>query len=560
MRLPIAVAALPLMAMAAHAAELKGASRIDQVTVFPTGAEITRLAKLRMPRGEHVVLFTDLPALAVPGSIRVEGKATGKLEIGSVDTQRAFVSSDESAAAAAERKAVEDAIEKLKDDRAQLMAQIEAAEAQKTLIANLAQLPTAPPPSGTAAAAPDWDKLFALIGQRHAEAQKIVLDVRHQVRDVDRRIKDLEGKLASLAPKPSERTEVKVFVNAGADLDADLVIRYQVKSASWTPYYDARLATGSKAQGPKLTFERRASIQQRSGEAWTDVVLSLSTTRPGSSTAAPDIHTMTIDYVPDAPPAPRPAPLARSAPPPQGVMPSIAAMENEAAKRVQAESQATVPAEEIRAGIDAQGFQAVYGIAGRISVPATGEAKRVQIDATQLDPALVVRTVPRKDAKGFLYAKAALAKGSPVLPGTVSLFRDGTYVGNGRLPLLPSGEEYELGFGADDNVRVKYAVLEDKRGESGLISSSKTDERSWRISVKNLHARAMPLSVLDQIPVSQNQDIKVELTGRTPPSKRDVDDKRGVIAWDFELKPEEEKVIEFGYRATWPGAKRIQYR
>lgn len=241
-------------------------------------------------------------------------------------------------------------------------------------------------------------------------------------------------------------------------------------------------------------------------------------------------------------------------------MPSIAAMENEAAKRVQAESQATVPAEEIRAGIDAQGFQAVYGIAGRISVPATGEAKRVQIDATQLDPALVVRTVPRKDAKGFLYAKAALAKGSPVLPGTVSLFRDGTYVGNGRLPLLPSGEEYELGFGADDNVRVKYAVLEDKRGESGLISSSKTDERSWRISVKNLHARAMPLSVLDQIPVSQNQDIKVELTGRTPPSKRDVDDKRGVIAWDFELKPEEEKVIEFGYRATWPGAKRIQYR
>ena len=36
----------------------------------------------------------------------------------------------------------------------------------------------------------------------------------------DRQIKDLEGKLASLAPAQEERTEVKVFVNAGAPLEA----------------------------------------------------------------------------------------------------------------------------------------------------------------------------------------------------------------------------------------------------------------------------------------------------------------------------------------------------
>jgi uncharacterized protein (TIGR02231 family) len=349
-----------------------------------------------------------------------------------------------------------------------------------------------------------------------------------------------------------------VFVNAGAALDAELTIRYQVALASWTPYYDARLSTGNKTQAPSLALERRASIQQRTGEAWDNVLLALSTTRPGSSTAAPDLRPQTIDFESDAmpPPPPAPRPAALTAAPTRAA--KVAGEADEEAEREQA--QVRFRASEKSATIDAQGFQAIYGIGGRVSVPATGEAKRVQIDDNKVEPALVVRTVPKREEKAFLYAKAALAKGTPVLPGAVSLYRDNTFVGTGRLPMLPPGEEHELGFGADDSIRVKHVLVEEKRGETGLISSAKTDSRSWRISVKNLHQRQIPVTVLDQIPVSQNQDIKVELTGKTPPTKREVDDKRGVMAWEYKLEPDEEKVIEFGYRASWPSAKRVLYR
>ena len=68
-----------------------------------------------------------------------------------------------------------------------------------------------------------------------------------------------------------------------------------------------------------------------------------------------------------------------------------------------------------------------------------------------------------------------------------------------------------------------------------------------------------PLRVLDQIPVAQNDAIKIELQGRTAPTRRDVEDKRGVMAWDMALTPDEEKAVEFGYRVTWPGAKRVIY-
>ena len=145
-----------------------------------------------------------------------------------------------------------------------------------------------------------------------------------------------------------------------------------------------------------------------------------------------------------------------------------------------------------------------------------------------------------------------------MLPGTVALFRDGTFVGNGLLPVLSPGEEHELGFGVDDSVRVRYAVVEDKRGQAGLISSTKTDTRNFRVTVTNLHERPVTLTMFDQIPASQNQDIKVERTGEAP-SIENFEDKSGVLVWNAELAAQEEKVFEYGYRVSWPAAKSVEY-
>jgi uncharacterized protein (TIGR02231 family) len=220
----------------------------------------------------------------------------------------------------------------------------------------------------------------------------------------------------------------------------------------------------------------------------------------------------------------------------------------------------TVDIAEQDAAVAAAPFQAVFKVPSRMTVSATGEAKRVLLQEDSLEPVLTVRTVPKRDPKAYLYAKLILPAGSPALPGAVALFRDGTFVGTGTLPVLAPGEDHELGFGADDQVRVRHAIAEEKRGETGLISSARTDSRNFRITVKNLHERAVQLVVHDQIPVSQNQDIKVDLVGPTAPTRRDIDDKRGVIAFESKLEPEQEEVIEFGYRVTWPGSRAIIYQ
>jgi len=559
MRFFLAAFVLPALTVASLAAEVPATSAVDSVTVFLSGAEVTRVAKVKLEKGEHTIILGDVPASALPGSIRVEGKASGKLDIGSVDTARKLLQRAESQAADAERKSIEDEIERLKDQRAAVEADAEAAKTQKALISNLAQLPTRPASNAAPAQAPDdWPKILSLIAQASADAGKMALEAKQKLRDFDRKIGDLKRKLAVLAPRKTEQTEVRVHVIAQSPLDADLTIRYQVPDAHWAPIYDARLETGSKTAPPKLYLARRAAITQRSGETWDNVAIELSTARPSDGASVPPLDTQTVDFEPE------PQPVASASPAPtlrakRTLSPNEAAQaELDAASPSPPPAQAA-PIGETVAQLDSAPFEATFDVPGRSTVAGTGEPKRVLLMTEEVEPILSTRTVPKLEANAYLYAKLKLAKGTPLLPGSVYLFRDGTFVGTGDMPLLAPGEEHDLGFGVDDQVKVKHIVLEEKRGETGLISTSHVDSRNYRVSVKNLHERPIDVTILDRIPISRNDDIKVEMTGKTAPTKQDVDDKRGVIAFDAKLDPDEEKVLEYGYRISWPASKSIVY-
>lgn len=562
MRFALAAVLLAAQPLSAHAADVSATSTVDAVTVFLSGAEVARLAKVKLDKGEHTIVIGDVPASAIPGSIRVEGKATGKLEIGSVDTARKFLQREESQAADGKRKALEDQIEQLKDQKAGIESEAQAAATQKKLIANLAELPKRPQAgeaSGTAAAGDDWQKILSLIPQATSDAGKLALDAQQKIRALDRNIKDLRNQLASLAPAKTEQTEVRVYVFAQTPVDADLTIHYQVPNAYWAPIYDARLQTGTKTEPPKLTLARRAAISQRSGEDWTGVSLQLSTARPSDGASAPALDTQFVDYEQPPKPVAAAAPAASLEFAKRDRAADSRALGDTLAGAAPAPEADAEPTEETVAKLTSAPFEATFEVPGRTTVAGNGDVKRVLLMSEEIEPTLSSRSAPKLDANAYLYAKIKIAKGTPLLPGHVYLFRDGTFVGAGDMPLLPPGEEHNLGFGVDDQVKVKHVVLEEKRGESGLISTSHVDSRNFRVNVKNLHERSIDVTILDRIPVSQNDEIKVEYTGRAAPTTQNFDDRRGVIAFEAKLDPDEEKILEYGYRISWPASKSIVY-
>jgi hypothetical protein len=60
--------------LSALAADVPAASKIDAVTVFPAGAEVTRSAKVKLVAGEHTIILTDLPPSASKGAPPVASK------------------------------------------------------------------------------------------------------------------------------------------------------------------------------------------------------------------------------------------------------------------------------------------------------------------------------------------------------------------------------------------------------------------------------------------------------------------------------------------------------
>jgi uncharacterized protein (TIGR02231 family) len=338
-----------------------------------------------------------------------------------------------------------------------------------------------------------------------------------------------------------------------------------VRGARWTPIYDARLETGGRDRKPSIDLVRRAEIVQTTGEDWRDVQLAVSTVRTAKGGSAPELRPLIARY-------PTPPRLSLDQARPMGALPPAPAVAAVPAKSVlidddaialrrQAEAKvANVVAEEQEAAADTGGFQAVYRIPGHVSVSASEGAKNFRISSAVIAPDLLVRAAPALDATAFLEANFKHGEDAPLLPGRVAIYRDGIYVGRGQMAMTSKDENVRLGFGADDKVKIARSTVRQIEGSAGIINSAKTERREYKTSVRNGHDTAMRIVVEDQVPVSEIDDVKVELLPTTtPPTERDVRDRRGVLAWSFDAAPGETREIKLGWRLRWPADKTVIY-
>src|SRR5262249_34900137 len=198
------------------------------------------------------------------------------------------------------------------------------------------------------------------------------------------------------------------------------------RQARWTPLYDARLDTGSRDRKPSLELVRRAEITQSTGEDWSNVTLGVSTMRTTRGGDAPDLNPILVQY-PQPPQPPRPQAMGRAVSEdavralrfsPQSsalAAPEPAALPGQFAKR----------ADEQQAVAEIGAFQASFRIPGRVSIGASEGAKSLRIASTTITPDLVIRSTPVVDPTAFLQASFVQGEDAPLLPGKVSIYRDG---------------------------------------------------------------------------------------------------------------------------------------
>jgi uncharacterized protein (TIGR02231 family) len=526
-------AALPALAQ-----DLPVDSTIDAVTVYPQGALVTRRVPFSVQAGASTILIPDLPSGIDTSSLRIEGLEGGFLEIRSVETRGADPDPDSDPV----RIALNDDIRTLEDQIAALDTQLEAAEGQKSFIDNL----ISEAPSGFAEllaagnGVASWQSGIQAIGAALAEVNEAIRKIELQQRDLREELAELYEELKTV-PAARAHIEVRIEVGADAATEGALALAYAVQAAGWRPAYDAFLNTGDDGGEPGVELVRKAEVQQATGEDWANVAMVLSTARPSGGVKAPELGETLVSFQPQYPYAAAPAPPA--------------AMERSAADAL---GGGRLDFEEAKA--DFGNFRADYIIPGAVTITTDTGERSLRIASEDADAHISIVSTPRFSPEAYLQAEFTLESGAALLAGQVSLFRDGSYVGRDSVAFTNPGDEIDLGFGPDDQVKVALTEISRQTGTQGFLSSTGTDERRYEIEVVNLHAIPVEITIYDRIPYSETEQITVRrLQSATAPTEESVEDRRGVLAWTYTYAAGETREIHNDYVVGWPSNQTVYW-
>ncbi|MBL8933446.1 MAG: DUF4139 domain-containing protein, partial [Archangium sp.] len=115
------------------------------------------------------------------------------------------------------------------------------------------------------------------------------------------------------------------------------------------------------------------------------------------------------------------------------------------------------------------------------------------------------------------------------------------------------GEDFQLSFGPDEALRVARAERE-QEAESH-VDKWKTMSQSVWLYFSNVGDEKRTVEVKERMPVSEIEQVKIELGIKRTSPKPDVD-KNGFLTWTLELEPHSQAQVRFAYDvSTAPGVQ-----
>lgn len=133
--------------------------------------------------------------------------------------------------------------------------------------------------------------------------------------------------------------------------------------------------------------------------------------------------------------------------------------------------------------------------------------------------------IPKLKAAAFLKARLTNTSRVPLLPGQAGLTLDGSFMGNLSFPRCSPAETVVLGLGVDQSVKVEYerpSVVHAVQGMMLLGGKEEVGAFKRTMQITNTKGSAVSLVVLDQVPVPDDERLKVNIT--LPRGLKNIDD------------------------------------
>jgi uncharacterized protein (TIGR02231 family) len=526
---------------------------IVAVTVYPDRARVRRRGVVRLKSGVHELDIVGLTTLLDADSVRVSGEGTAQARILGVDVRHEYYTETPSRTAAdltRELQNLLDADQALQDELVLLDSQLKmlssmSEHAGESLARGIGR--------GRAPVS-DVSALTSLLATQHgqfsARRRAIAIDRRNLSKEIQVLKQELE-RIQGARPRERYNAIVGVHVIAGGDLTLDL--EYTTRGgASWQPLYDLRLLEEGKGSEIELTYLGR--VQQSTGEDWADVDLTLSTARPAVSAELPELSPWYVTlYVP---PRPLPPPVPQMSRLGAAMAATTGAMmdEGELVEAEEAPGAEPTPAQALVAQVDTSGAAVTFRIPRKVDIPAENTPHKVTVLVLSFEPKLDFLTVPKLVDEVFRRAKVFNESEITLLPGPLSLYHGGEFLGRAKLPKVAPQEEFETTLGIEDRIKAERKLVLREVGKQ-LIGDRRVRRYAYEIVVQNLLAQPATVVVGDQLPVAGHEDIRVKVEEIDPPATRQSE--QGELTWKLELASQEKRTLRFEFTVAAPRGSRL---
>ena len=192
-------------------------------------------------------------------------------------------------------------------------------------------------------------------------------------------------------------------------------------------------------------------------------------------------------------------------------------------------------------------------IPNKYTIPSNNIPTLIRINSYTIDVDYEYVVLPKLEKKAYISAFIPDWTKYKLLDGPVYIFWNNEFKGQSYLSTNAMKNYVELSIGADKGITVNREIVQSNSSKQVLISSSKAT-RTWKITLNNTKDTPVNIAVKDQYPLSNDEDITVDLLQSQGAS---VDKSTGILTWRTTLQPGEEKKFEFTYRVKYPVGKSL---
>lgn len=522
-------------------ADNKIPSVVKEVTIYRQGAKVHNVADVRLQSGENRIVFEKLSLGCNPQSIQVRIKGSAQLMTAAFRTN----SNEIKKADQTKAQKLQDSIDLVNELRDKLGTEKNILEKEEKVIEqNQARVGSG---QGTTTNPININDLKELVNYYRTR----INDIHNRIFDINKEVKKLNKQLATLNDKyyralQSEietSGEIVMQINSSIAQTVEITCIYLINSASWEPLYDLR----ADAIDKPLNLTYKASIKQSSGLDWKNVKIHLSSAMPLTNNSRPILNPKYIDY----------QIVAKK----NYYNDKLKVNEYQLSNSYQAPNNAikeeavTAPAPSPLETLDfqdenTQSFNEVFDIEPLHTV--LNESQELQIIEYKKEdvPAIFeYHAVPKIEPSVFLLAKVIDYGKYNLLSGNANIFYKDTYIGQSYIDTKTTLDTLLLSLGRDEDIVIKRIKPTDVVSPPRFLNNYKKEAIVFDIMIKNNKSIPIKIEVLDQIPISKNAEIEVELK---EDSRAEYNKDYGRLLWRLDIEPRKNKTIRFSYTVKYP--------